>query len=304
MSDGHGKAGLPLSPRLGFHHRRPPPNSWKPTRKKSTANNRLAAAPAGAGKNLALRPTVPVPQAAMRNRPSRARSGTSSGKPQPYDQVFGRHQGGNGDPTLVILRKGQPNTPRAWPPVHASTFLYGSGVLIQRRLAIPPGQHGLRHRLPRTLLFGFTLSYPYEVSDPDRLPLRPAPCGQRPPPAQETFRNSAASTAKTTTSPARANVEATFTPTTSTAPARVKIAVKPNMASLNAFSPPGYRAFPLTTPDVYRARLFREEFRSFERRGTLPNLLCVFLPCYQHQRHPARSPTRGLMVADNDFGRG
>ena len=59
----------------------------------------------------------------------------------------------------------------------------------------------------------------------------------------------------------------------------VKIAITPNVASLKPYTHPHYPGFPLKVPDVYRAALFIEELAEFERKGELPNLIYILLPC-------------------------
>src|SRR5204862_240654 len=85
---------------------------------------------------------------------------------------------------------------------------------------------------------------------------------------------------------------------------KVKIDVKPNMASLIPFSHPNYPGFPLKTPDVYRAKIFLDEFKNFEKKGALPNLTYIFLPCDHTNGTSPGSPTPRAMVADNDLAVG
>src|SRR5262249_2828606 len=85
---------------------------------------------------------------------------------------------------------------------------------------------------------------------------------------------------------------------------KVKIDVKPNLPRLAPYSHPGYPGFPLTTPDVYRARLFLDEFKEFENKGTLPNLVYIFLPNDHTTGTRPASPTPRAMVADKDLAVG
>jgi hypothetical protein len=72
------------------------------------------------------------------------------------------------------------------------------------------------------------------------------------------------------------------------------------MQSLKPHTHPTWGGFPMHIPEVYRAKLFREEMARFEKTGEMPNLLYVFLP----QDHAAGTspnyPTPRAMVADND----
>jgi hypothetical protein len=67
---------------------------------------------------------------------------------------------------------------------------------------------------------------------------------------------------------------------------------------------PHYPGFPVVTPDVYRARLFIEELKACEKKGELPNLMYVFLPCNHTVGTRPGFPTPRAMVADNDLALG
>jgi YVTN family beta-propeller protein len=85
---------------------------------------------------------------------------------------------------------------------------------------------------------------------------------------------------------------------------KVKITVKPNVASLGPYTHPGYPGFPLLAPDVYRARLFLEDLAAFEKKGELPGLIYLFLPCDHTTGTRPGSPTPRAMIADNDLALG
>ena len=57
--------------------------------------------------------------------------------------------------------------------------------------------------------------------------------------------------------------------------AKVKVTAKANLKTLEPFTHPGYPWFPLLMPDVYRARLFLDELKEFEKKGEMPNLISV-----------------------------
>ena len=82
--------------------------------------------------------------------------------------------------------------------------------------------------------------------------------------------------------------------------AKVKVTATPNLRSLDKYSHPGYPGFPLTTPDVYRAKLFIDELKEFEKKGEFPNLVYLFLPCNHTNGTRPDFPTPRAMVADND----
>jgi hypothetical protein len=76
------------------------------------------------------------------------------------------------------------------------------------------------------------------------------------------------------------------------------------LRSLEPFTHPGYPWFPLEMPDVMRAEVFLEEFRTFEKQGTLPNLVYLTLPCDHTEGTKPGFPTPRAMVADNDLALG
>jgi hypothetical protein len=57
-------------------------------------------------------------------------------------------------------------------------------------------------------------------------------------------------------------------------------------------------------PDIHRAEQFIREFRDYERRGTLPNLMVLALPCNHTSGTLPGRPTPEAMVADNDLALG
>ncbi len=85
---------------------------------------------------------------------------------------------------------------------------------------------------------------------------------------------------------------------------KVKIAVEANVKPLRAYTHPSYAGFPLTTPDVYRAQLFLEDFKQFEKKGEFPNLVYVFLPANHTVGTRPGYPTPRAMIADNDLALG
>src|SRR5262249_1760203 len=66
----------------------------------------------------------------------------------------------------------------------------------------------------------------------------------------------------------------------------------------------GYPWFPLLMPDVYRAKLFLDELQVFEKKGTLPHLIYITLPCNHTDGTKPGFPTPRAMVADNDLALG
>ena len=85
---------------------------------------------------------------------------------------------------------------------------------------------------------------------------------------------------------------------------KVKVTAKANMKTLAPYTHPGYPWFPLLMPDVYRARLFLDELKEFEKKGDMPNLIYLTLPCDHSTGLSAGYPTPRASVADNDLALG
>jgi YVTN family beta-propeller protein len=86
--------------------------------------------------------------------------------------------------------------------------------------------------------------------------------------------------------------------------AKVKVTAKANLKSLAPYTHPGYPWFPLLMPDVYRARIFLDELKGFEKKGDMPNLIYLTLPCDHSTGLSPGYPTPRASVADNDLALG
>jgi hypothetical protein len=86
--------------------------------------------------------------------------------------------------------------------------------------------------------------------------------------------------------------------------ANVKVTATANLKTLAPYTHAGYPWFPLLMPDVYRARLFLDELKEFEKKGDLPNLIYLTLPCDHSAGLSGGYPTPRAMVADNDLALG
>ena len=192
-----------------------------------------------------------------------------------YDQILGDMKEGNGDPQLVMF--GEQVTPNQHALARQFVLLdnfYCSGALSAT------GHQWISEAYVTDYLEkafgGFTRSYP--VDGDDALAFAPSgflwsnalACGK-------TLRNFGEFT-RTTYTPANAtwsDVYADYQNGTK----RVGLTVRANVAALEPHTHPHYPGFPLVTPDVYRARMFLEELKTWEKKGELPNLIYVFLPC-------------------------
>lgn len=263
------------------------------------ANNRLGYAMAGLEKP---RPNVtPVPVPERHGEPSTIEHVFYVIKEnRTYDQVFGDIKEGNGDPNLCIF--GEEITPNHHKLAREFTLLdnfYCSGVLSA------DGHQWVNEAYVVDYLEkqfgGFTRSYPYDGDDP----LAYAASGfiwDNALARKKTFYNFG-EFCLTTYEPKGtkwADVYQDFLNGTN----KVTVNVKPTNQSIAALTHPGYPGFPLQMPDVYRAKMFQEQLAKWEKAGTLPNLIYVFLPNNHTSGTSPNWPTPRAMVADNDIALG
>jgi hypothetical protein len=262
-------------------------------------NNRLAYSLAGLHRPRPDRAPLPVPQ--RHGEPSLFKHVLYIIKEnRTYDQVFGDIKEGNGDPDLVLF--GEKVTPNHHALARQFTLFdnfYCSGVLSA------DGHTWCNEAYVSDYLekaFGhFTRSYPDDGSDP----LAYVPTG---------FLWDNALLHKRTVRMYGEYVKTEYSPPTAqwmdgyqdfkNGTARVKVKATANLKSLEQFTHPGYPWFPLLIPDVYRAKIFLEEFREFEAKGEFPNLVYVTLPCDHTDGTKPGFPTPRAMVADNDLALG
>ena len=217
-----------------------------------------------------------------------------------YDQVFGDMKEGNGDPNLCIF--GEEVTPNHHKLAREFVLLdnfYCSGVLSADGHSWTNAAYVTDYLEKQ---FGqFTRSYPYEGSDP----LAYASSGflwDNALARKKTFRNYG-EFVKSSYQPRGAgwsDLYADYANGTN----KVTVTATPNLRSLDGHTHPNYPGFPLVTPDVYRAKLFIDELKQYEQKGTFPNLVYLFLPADHTNGTRPGSPTPRAMVADNDLALG
>ena len=217
-----------------------------------------------------------------------------------YDQVFGDMKEGKGDPNLVLF--GERVTPNHHALARQFTLFdnfYCSGVLSA------DGHTWVNEAYVSDYLEkafgGFTRSYPDDGSDPlayvptgflwdnalrDKKTLRNY---------GEYVRNEYLPKGVTWT-----DFYTDYRLGTETGKAKAW----PNLKTLEPYTHKGYPWFPLLMPDVYRAKLFIEELKQFEKKRNFPNLLYVALPNDHTNGTREGSPTPRAMVADNDLALG
>jgi YVTN family beta-propeller protein len=262
------------------------------------ASNRLAYSLAGLEKP---RPTIkPVPVPARHGEPSVFQQVVYVIKEnRSYDQLLGDVKEGNGDPNLCLF--GEQVTPN----LHALArqFTLFDNFYCSSTLSATGHQWTNEAYVTDYLeraFGGFTRSYPEDGDDA----LAFAPTGflwDNALARKKTFHNFGEFT------------RSSYPPGTTWSDVyrdykdgtrKVKITVKPNVRSMAPYTHPGYPGFPLITPDVYRAQLFLDQLKAWEKKGTMPNLVYVFLPCDHSVGTTPGFPTPRAMLADNDLALG
>jgi YVTN family beta-propeller protein len=214
-----------------------------------------------------------------------------------YDQVFGDMKEGDGDASLCIF--GEDVTPNHHALARQFTLfdnLYCSGVLSADGHSWSDAAY-VTDYLERAF-GGFVRSYPDDGKDALAFP------------STGFLWDNALARGKTLRNYGEFVLEEEYTPKGTTwsdvfadhkngthkVPLRPRVSLK----SLAPYTHPNYPYFPLTAPDQTRADLFIAEFREFEKKGTLPNLLYMSLPCDHTAGTKPGYPTPRAMVADND----
>ncbi len=263
------------------------------------AHNRLAYSLAGLDKPRPDAKPVPVPT--RHGEPSVFRHVIYVIKEnRSYDQILGDMKEGNGDPNLCLF--GEPITPNQH--ALARQFTLFDNFYCSSTLSATGHQWTNEAYVTDYLtkaFGGFSRSYPVDGDDA----LAFASSGflwDNALARKKTFRNFGEFT-KTTYVPRHATWTDVYNDYKN-GTRKVKIDVKPNVQSLAPYTHPHYPGFPLVTPDVYRAALFIEELKAYEKKGALPNLVYVFLPCDHSVGTQPGFPTPRAMLADNDLALG
>jgi hypothetical protein len=264
------------------------------------ANNRLGYSLAGLEKPRAGVKPVPIPM--RHGEPSVFEHVIYIIKEnRTYDQVFGDMKEGNGDARLVLF--GEDVTPNHHALARQFTLFdnfYCSGILSADGHSWTDTAYVTDYL--EKAFGGFTRSYP----DDGRDPLAFAPTGF--------LWDNVLAHGKTLRNYGEFVSEIDYVPPGKTwtdlyndhknGKRTVPIKLQFTNKALAVHSHPTYPYFPLTAPDAYRADLFLEEFRSFEKTGKLPHLVYMSLPCDHTEGTTPGYPTPRAMVADNDLALG
>jgi YVTN family beta-propeller protein len=263
------------------------------------ANNRLAFSLAGLDPPRPDARPVPVPR--RHGEPSVFKHVVYVIKEnRSYDQILGDVKEGDGDPALCLY--GEEVTPNQHKLAREFTLFdnfYCSGALSATGHQWVDAAYVTDYL--EKAFGGFTRSYPVDGDDPLAFPATGF-LWDNALARGRTFRNYGEFT-RSAYAPAGATWTDVFNDYKN-GTARVKITVTPNVHSLAPYTHPGYPGFPLTTPDVYRAKLFIDELKESERKGEFPNLVYVFLPCDHTTGTRPGCPTPRAALADNDLALG
>jgi len=268
--------------------------------KQVNENNRLSYSLAGLEKPLADAQPVVVPR--RHGEPSPIKHVIYVIKEnRTYDQVFGDMKEGNGEPKLCIF--GEDVTPNHHKIAREFTLFdnfYCSGVLSADGHSWTDSAY-VTDYLEKA--FGsFSRSYP----DDGRDPLAFAPTGflwDNALKHKKTIRNYGEFVAEEDYSPKGTQWKDYYNDYKKGA-RDTKITIKVNNKALEPFTHSTYPYFPLLVPDVYRAELFLEDLRGFEKKGEMPNLIVMSLPCDHTEGTTPDFPTPRAMAADNDLALG
>ncbi len=278
----------------------PGPDELAALTRKVNENNRLAYSLAGLEKPRPDARPVPVPL--RHGEPSLIQHVVYVIKEnRTYDQVFGDMKEGDGDPGLCIF--GEDVTPNHHKLAREFVLLdnfYCSGVLSADGHSWVDSAYVTDYL--EKAFGGFARSYP----DDGRDPLAFAPTGF--------LWDNALARGKTVRNYGEFVSEENYAPRGATwrdyyndhkkGRRDTKITLKFNNKALEPLSHPSYPYFPLLVPDVYRADLFLEDLAGFEKKGAMPNLVILTLPCDHTQGTTPDFPTPRAMVADNDLALG
>ncbi len=261
-------------------------------------NNRLAYSLAGLAKPRADAKPVPVPE--RHGEPSVFKHVIYIIKEnRTYDQVFGDLPEGNGDPNLVMF--GEEVTPNHHALARQFTLFdnfYCSGVLSA------DGHSWTNEAYVTDYLeksFGsFTRGYPDNGEDPLAYPSSGflwdnALARKRMVRMYGEFVDTVYPKGTTWTD---------FYQDYQTGAGKLRATSRASLKNMEPHTHPNFPWFPLIMADVYRARLFIEELKEFEKKGELPNLLYIALPCDHTTGTRPGYPTPRASVADNDLALG
>ena len=263
------------------------------------ANNRLGYSLAGLQEPRTDATAIPVPR--RHGEPSLFKHVIYIIKEnRTYDQVFGDMKEGNGDPKLVLY--GEEVTPNHHALARQFTLFdnfYCSG-------AVSADGHswvneGYATDYLEKAFGGWGRGYPDDGSDPLAYPATGF-LWDNALAHKKTFRNYGEFTDHFFAP--RGTTWKEFWDDFNQGTHRVPVKVRPNLKKLEPYTHPGYPWWPITMPDVYRAKIFIDELKDFEAKGEMPDLMYLTLPSNHTMGLRPGWPSPRAMVADNDLALG
>ncbi len=217
-----------------------------------------------------------------------------------YDQVFGDMKEGNGDAKLVLY--GEDVTPNHHALARQFTLFdnfYCSGAMSA------DGHSWLNEGYVTDYLEkafgGFGRGYPDDGSDPLAYPATGF-LWDNALAHQKTFRNYGEFTDPHFAP--RGTSWKDFWHEFNEGTHHIHIKVRATLKKLEPYTHPGYPWWPITMPDVYRAKIFIDELKEFEQKEEMPELIYLTLPSNHTMGLRPNFPTPRAMVADNDLALG
>ena len=84
----------------------------------------------------------------------------------------------------------------------------------------------------------------------------------------------------------------------------LEVTATPNIASLQPYTHPHFPGYGYLYTDVQRAKIFIDDLKKYEREGTMPNLVWIFLPNNHTSGSRPGFPSSSAQIADNDMALG
>jgi YVTN family beta-propeller protein len=227
-----------------------------------------------------------------------------------YDQVFGALPQGNGEPSLCVF--GEKITPNQHKLVREFVLLdntYCSGILSAD--GHQWADTAMATDYMERSFAGFPRSYPDGMEDDDVDALAYAPSGFIWDNALKHGKSlriygEFAGTEKRWSDPSRKG-KITFTDhwqDFTNGGGGLRIWSRPMIESIRPYLCTNTVGWDMDIPDVFRAREFIKELKTFEQRGEFPNLVIICLPNDHTSGTKAGTPTPAAQVADNDLAFG
>ena len=218
-----------------------------------------------------------------------------------YDQVFGDIEKGNGDPALCIFgRQVSPNHHALAEQFVLLDNFYCNGVVSADGHAW--ATEGLANDYLEKSFGSWPRSYPFRGDDPlafassgfiwDNVLLHGL-----------SFRNYGEMSGASL-EPSNSRYTDVYNDHVVERTRKIKITNEVANESLRRYTHPTYPGWSMKIPDLVRAEIFIDELRQFEAKGTLPNLVMIFLPGDHTSGTGPNNPTPASQFADNDLALG